>query len=157
MLHNLFSSGDNLLLMDARGRPGHWILKRQGGEVCGPSVMDQKGIAVLWHVVEGNLCRFFFHLMFMAIQKQAVELLNPLGPFQHSSNCRIIITDDCRVDNIVFILVSTIICSTPASGSLAFELPVTWFLEQTWCLISFLYPIALSHMLITDLWFYSIV
>ena len=45
--------------MDAQGRLGHWILKRQGGEVCGPVAMDQKGIAVLGHVVEGNLCRFF--------------------------------------------------------------------------------------------------
>jgi hypothetical protein len=59
MLHNIISSGDSLLLMDAQGRLGHWILKRQGGEVCGPVAMDQKGIAVLGHVVEGNLCRFF--------------------------------------------------------------------------------------------------
>ena len=40
--------------------------------------MDQKGITVLGHhVVEGNICRFFFHLMVLAIQMQAVELINP--------------------------------------------------------------------------------
>ncbi len=75
MLHNIFSSEDNLLLMDNRGRPGHWVLIRLGGEVCGPGAMDQNGIAFLGYVVEGNLCQVFFH--FLAIQMQAVELINP--------------------------------------------------------------------------------
>ena len=49
-------------MTDARGiTAGPLDFKRQGGEVCGPGVVDQKGIVVLGHIllVEGNLCRFF--------------------------------------------------------------------------------------------------